>query len=122
LDTQKYENQALVETRRWKSIGKEGKRKGKKRRSAGSSYQMGTRILKQIGYIKACNMIGNRFRNKQRRYAFKFKLVAGLVNWNNDLHYNKAWHKLSNTPIPIGILLTRNIESKSPDLRNSSIE
>lgn len=40
-------------------------------------------IEHKIRSIKVFKIIGNRFRNKRKRYELKFKLVAGLVNWNN---------------------------------------
>jgi len=40
-------------------------------------------IEHKIRSIKVFKIIGNRFRNKRKRYELNFKLVAGLVNWNN---------------------------------------
>jgi hypothetical protein len=37
----------------------------------------------KIGSIKVFKIIGNRYRNKRKRYALKFSIVTGLVNLNH---------------------------------------
>ncbi|WP_339043800.1 hypothetical protein [Cardinium endosymbiont of Tipula unca] len=37
------------------------------------------------GGIKVFKIIGNRYRNKRKRYDLKFNIVAGLVNLQNGL-------------------------------------
>ncbi len=44
----------------------------------------------KIRAMKVFKIIGNRFRNKRKRYELKFKLVAGLVNWNNGSPLQKS--------------------------------
>jgi IS5 family transposase len=50
-------------------------------------------IEHKIRSIKVFKIIGNRFRNKRKRYEVKFKLVAGLVNWNNGSPLQKSAEK-----------------------------
>jgi hypothetical protein len=42
-----------------------------------------TKIEHTIRSVKIFKIIGNRYRNKRKRYELKFKLVTGLVNLNN---------------------------------------
>ncbi|WP_339043920.1 transposase family protein [Cardinium endosymbiont of Tipula unca] len=39
----------------------------------------------KIRSIKVFKIIGNRYRNKRKRYDLKFNIVAGLVNLQNGL-------------------------------------
>ncbi len=40
-------------------------------------------VKHKIGSIKVFKIIGNRYRNKRKRYALKFSIVTGLVNLNH---------------------------------------
>ncbi len=52
-------------------------------------------------------------------YELKFKLVAGLINWNNGSPIQKRMAQTSK--YPIGVRLACGVESKAADLRNTSI-
>jgi transposase len=47
-------------------------------------------IEHKIRSINVFKIIGNRFRTERKRYELKFKLVAGLVNWNNGSPLQKS--------------------------------
>lgn len=36
-----------------------------------------------LAQIKSFRIIGDRYRNKRKRYSLKFNIVAGIVNWKN---------------------------------------